>query len=267
MLVIYLFVISVLLCPSSYSQQDSSASHNSIILSDLTALWHHSGDILTSPTHFSKKEWLTASTIIVGTTVLFTVDESIRSIAMRNQAHSSDNLFELGKHYGRAVNAFAFSGVLYLGGLAFQISDVRLTGLMLVEALALSGITTTVLKSVAGRRKPYLEEGPYSYQGFQFKFETSSLSSGHATIAFAVSSVLAERIKNIYAAVGLYSLAALTAISRIYHDEHWLSDVFLGTAIGTGFGVSAVKLNDFVHEGTAFRIVPTLNGLRVEVVF
>ena len=67
------------------------------------------------------------------------------------------------------------------------------------------------------------------------------MPSGHATVAFAVSSVLAERIDNLYASIGLYSIASVTAISRLYHNRHWLSDVAVAATIGTATGLFVVR--------------------------
>ena len=30
----------------------------------------------------------------------------------------------------------------------------------------------------------------------------------------------------------LYSIASITAVSRVYHDKHWLSDVIMGGTLG-----------------------------------
>jgi hypothetical protein len=89
---------------------------------------------------------------------------------------------------------------------------------------------------------------------------------GHSAVAFAVSSILAGRIKNTYASIGLYSLAALTARSRVYHDEDWLSDTFLGGAIGTVVGISVVELHEQHDRRSYLKIVPTMHGFRVTYV-
>ena len=89
---------------------------------------------------------------------------------------------------------------------------------------------------------------------------------GHSAVAFAVSSVLAGRIKNTYASIGLYSLAALTACSRVYQDEDCLSDTFLGGAIGTVVGISAVELHEQHDRHSSLKIVPTIHGVRITYV-
>ena len=35
-----------------------------------------------------------------------------------------------------------------------------------------------------------------------------------------------------WATVGLYTLATATGLSRVYDNQHWVSDVFLGAAVG-----------------------------------
>ena len=221
-------------CHALLLAQSDTASHHSvgsILVEDVETIWRDAGSIFLSPLHFDGKAWLTTGTVVGGTTMLISLDESARSLAMRNQSSTGDNLFEFGKQYGREIYGLALSGGLYFGGLAFRDRDVRQTGIMVFESIAFAGITTTVIKNLAGRSRPYLEEGPTRFRGFQFANEHESLPSGHSTVAFSVSSVLAGRIKNAYATIALYSLATLTAFSRVYHDEHWFSDTFLGAAI------------------------------------
>jgi membrane-associated phospholipid phosphatase len=134
---------------------------------------------------------------------------------------------------------------------------------MLFESVVLAGLANMTLKSVIGRSRPQTEEGPFRFRGFQTALERTSLPSGHSTVAFAVSSVLARRIDNPYATVGLYGMAALTAVSRIYHDNHWLSDTFLGAAIGTSVGLAVAGGG----EETSVSIEPSGSGLRLSYRF
>ena len=48
------------------------------------------------------------------------------------------------------------------------------------------------------------------------------MASGHATVAFAVSSVLAERIDNIYASIALYGLFVF--IQTVRHRDYFLPE-------------------------------------------
>jgi uncharacterized protein YcfJ len=84
-------------------------------------------------------------------------------------------------------------------------------------------------------------------------------------VAFALSTVLAGRIRSTPATVGLYTIAALTASARVYTDEHWVSDTFLGAAIGTVVGNAVLHQEE--TESMGLRLTPLPAGLRVEVIF
>jgi membrane-associated phospholipid phosphatase len=71
--------------------------------------------------------------------------------------------------------------------------------------------------------------------------ENHSFPSGHTTAAFALSTVLALRANNAFAAAGLYTAACMTAVQRVYGDDHWLSDAMFGATIGTACGIFTVR--------------------------
>ena len=64
----------------------------------------------------------------------------------------------------------------------------------------------------------------------------------------------------------MYGGATLVGLSRMYHNNHWASDVALGAAIGTFSGLKVVryshahpdnKLDKFILGAT---VVPNANG-------
>jgi len=267
-LVLTCSLMTTLLCSRASSQKDSSdALHESLIVKDARTAWDNGVQILTAPLHFNHREWIETGAYVGGTVLFFAVDNSARPIALRNRSHWGDNMSSVGTDYGNAVYAISLAGGLYGGGWILQNNDVRETGLMLFESLAFSGIATNVLKSIAGRSRPFLEEGPFRYNGFQFKEETTSLPSGHSTVAFAMSSVLSSQLNNTWATISLYSLATLTAASRVYNDEHWVSDTFLGAVIGDVIGKAVVRLHQPRDGRAEIRISPSLDGLKAELIF
>ena len=239
----------------------------STVCRDATNAIDHGKAILTSPVRLSSGDWLIAGGVIGGTAILFSVDEAIRDLGLRNSSTTNDRLSSIGREYGRELNAFLFSGTLYVGGVLCGQPGIRRTGLRVFEAVAISGIVTSIIKSLAGRSRPYLNNGPDRFEGFQFRHETTSLPSGHSTVAFAMSTVLAEEIDHPFATVGLYSLATITALSRIYDDEHWASDTFLGAAIGTAVGFSVVHLHEGAGGTSSLHVVPGPGGLNVHMDF
>lgn len=251
-----------------YAQQDSSGYCDaSVVWGDAKTAWHDGIDIFTAPFHFTQPQWMETGVIVGGTAALFALDRSVRLVALRNQSQRAENVFTVGRDYGVATYGIAFSGGVYAGGLILRSGDLRETGLNLLESIAFAGIITSVVKSVAGRSRPFVEEGPFRFRAMQFKDETTSFPSGHPTVAFAISSVLSGKIKNTWASIGLYALATLTAVSRVYDDEHWTSDVFLGAAIGNTVGIAVTNLHGCEDGKVSFRLTPSLNGLRAELIF
>ncbi len=200
--------------------------------------------IFTSPAHFSKNTWLIAGGIIGGTALSFLADKDIRNWSQRNHTNTLDNVTKAGEDYGKVVYAASISLAIYAGGRIFKNEDLAVTGRMLGETLIFAGIITSVLKSAFGRARPYKNEGNTHFIGLQFKTDNTSFPSGHTTVAFSMSTILASRIDNPFASIGLYSLAGLTMFQRIYGDRHWFSDTLLGAAIGTAVGRAVIYFND-----------------------
>ena len=84
-------------------------------------------------------------------------------------------------------------------------------------------------KFLFGRSRPEDGKGAWTYDPFT---PGASFYSGHATMAFARATALSEEMNNTYATVALYSFASLTAVSRVYDDRHWLSDIVAGAVLG-----------------------------------
>ncbi|MBA4320785.1 MAG: hypothetical protein C0412_20535 [Flavobacterium sp.] len=247
-----LFLMFVLLNESSIAQVNQPVNcHESITVdSSITSLKDdikigiNTGyKLITSPAHFETSDWIYGGLAVAATGITILVDNDIRNNFKNNHTRLLDNIADVGHNYGNAAYAIAFSGAFYLGGKIFRDEYYATTGRMLLESLLYAGITTTVLKSVIGRSRPYTEEGPFRFNVLQVKTETTSFPSGHATVAFAVSSVLAERIDNVYASLFLYSLAASTVFQRMYSDAHWASDTMLGALIGYTIGKAIVKFD------------------------
>jgi len=107
-----------------------------------------------------------------------------------------DNLFSIDKAFNVTGPAITIVGI-YGYGLFFEDSKIRNLGLQLVESCAYAGIVTSVLKSAAGRSRPYTGKGNMSWHPVEFNTDQTSFPSGHATLAFATSSVMANYLDNV----------------------------------------------------------------------
>jgi len=229
---------------------------------DFSSMYYVGKGFVSNTFHFDSRDLMTAG-IIVGVTAISTsLDNPIRDAVKKSHSSTLDRITPLGDKIGNSTYATKFCGVVYLGGFILGEDELRKTGLMLTEALVLNGAVTQGLKMIMGRSRPYANEGNYDIDFLEMRFqeEDYSLPSGHTSTVFTMATVLSERIDNIYASVGLYSLAGLTVFQRIYADAHWFSDTFLGAAIGTVIGLEVVKLNsEYETSRTNLSVVPLVN--------
>lgn len=223
----------------------------------------------TSPVRFNSTDWIKAGATIFTTAAFMSLDKDIRKEFLKNHNDTKDKIADAGNVYGNLITPVVVGGGIYSYGLFFKDDYSRETGRMLIEAVIFSGIITDVTKVIAGRSRPYTERGPYFYNMFTFNEGSLSFPSGHTTVAFAMSSVLANRIKNIYASIGLYTFSSVTALSRIYSDKHWASDVVLASAIGYFVGdyISSDKKNCNTKSKVSYNFYPTISGLMLKVCF
>jgi len=189
-------------------------------------------NVFTSPLKWNQTDWLIFSGTAAVTAGTFAIDKRARIFS---KTSFGDNLFSVDNAFNVTYPAIAIIGI-YGCGLIFDDTKVRNLGLQLVESCTYAGIVTTIIKSAAGRSRPYVGKGNMDWHPVKFNTDQTSFPSGHATLAFAVSSVMAGYLDNFYWKAGWYSFAALVGTARIYHDKHWLSDVVMGSAIGYFIG-------------------------------
>ncbi len=273
---------------SAVAPDSSSRTAGETFVNDFKDAFHDGLGYVSRPVRFSGLDWFLSASVVAGSIAFLPNDESLRRQMQTLPASPANTALapvaEIGRIYGETLVAGGIAAAVYGGGLLANEDHMRVTGRLALEAVVYGGALNLVLKSAFGRSRPFLEEGSMRFQGLQFTNERTSFPSGHATLAFALSTVLSERIyertKTPWASIGLYSLAAITSLSRMYHDVHWASDVFLGSAIGIGAGLLVVQLERERHERAeqsvqshseshssltpplpALRIFPTLNGI------
>ena len=267
---VFLFFIST---PFLSAQTDNKESQNIIqtIGSDIQTAVVDGFHLLISPTKFSNKDLLLTGGAVLSTGAIMPFDEDVRKYAKRNHSDFNDKIMDAGKAYGNVLSPIIIGGSIYSYGLFLKNENVRTTGRMVIESVVYAGAITTVIKTLFGRSRPFVEDGNHFYKFMQFNNDHTSFPSGHSTIAFAISSVLSNRINNTYASICLYTIAGLTSVSRVYHDDHWASDVFLGSAIGYFVGNFISKNSGILYTDKNKKVTlilqPTLSGLNCNLRF
>jgi membrane-associated phospholipid phosphatase len=247
---------------SSQSPSSSGVDIGDTLVSDIVALGADALLLYGAPARWTTRDWAIAG----GATALglgaMSVDDDVREVALRNQGVDGDAIAETANWFGTWTPALAISGGLYVTGLAFDWPVIRMAGRHVGQSVLYAGLLTTTIKVVAGRQRPLFDGGPFVFDPFTSDDSNHSFISGHATLVFAIASSLSADIDHPAATVGLYGLASITGLSRIYTDRHWVSDVILGAAVGTACGYGVSHLHDALDtSGSSLLIVPGVDRL------
>jgi membrane-associated phospholipid phosphatase len=159
------------------------------------------------------------------------------------------------KNASKGVELIASPGAYYIGGSLYlvgrlahlpRIADLGWHG---TEAVMMGELTSYAIKGLVGRGRPFVTiDDPDDFKfgrGFGSS-EWRSFPSGHSTTAFAAAAAVTDETtlwwpKSTWI-VGpiMYGGATMVALSRMYHNRHWASDVAVGALIGTFSGKKVV---------------------------
>jgi membrane-associated phospholipid phosphatase len=136
-----------------------------------------------------------------------------------------------------------------VGNLVIVSLIVRLEFVFL--AIALPGLTVTIVKRLIGRVRPS-ELGPFVYIPWSWQPAYASMPSGHATTAYAAAIAIGAVWRR--ARVAMWIFAAVIALSRVVIMAHYVSDVIAAAFVG-GFGAILVR-NWFAARRLGFAAEP-----------
>ncbi len=226
-----------------------------------------SRDIVIAPVRWNKYQWIAFSGVTVITAVLFTQDASIQKITQNNQTHYLDVAAKSGlERLGSGVYSLPAMALLYGVGAIRKDDKEKYTALKGIEAYALGFVSAQVLKQLTHRDRPYMDNppDPFQWYGPFHAPSNSSFPSGHSTVAFAIATVVATSYsKTIWVPIVCYTLAGLTALSRVYQNDHWFSDIFVGSALGFAIGKTIIN-----NQMKKLKIIPVSpNGMGVTVFY
>lgn len=159
------------------------------------------------------------------------LDETLRNSAQRNRTVGTNNAAGVFRHMGQPeVYGTIALGTVGLGLLTKKPALTR-AGLRISSSLLLAGGLALGGKMAFGRERPF-QNPDREYIFSPFRGRDASFPSGHTTMAFALATSLSNEIHKPLVSVLLYTAAAGTGWSRINDDQHWLSDVVAGAALG-----------------------------------
>jgi membrane-associated phospholipid phosphatase len=233
----WMLVITILLAFSRiYAAGTDSISYPELNKTYLKSYYYDSKSFLMSPAKWKAKQWIELG-VVTGIGVLaYTQDENIQKYFVSHQSTAADNLSKyVFEPIGNGIGTSVIIGGLYAGGLLAK--DNRLAGSSLTAAKAfiVSAVIAQTVKQLTHRHRPYQDEIPDhdQWEGPIADIHYTSFPSGHSTAAFSLATVFAMEYSNtIWVPVLAYTMATGTAISRLYDNDHWASDVVIGSALG-----------------------------------
>jgi len=229
------------------------------VLRDQRAIW-------TAPfsTKRSDAKWI--APLAVSAAALFSTDRQTAGELTevgdhRSRLRISKDVSKAGSFYTTTAIASSF----YLIGRASHSARARETGLLGLEALFNAEIVTSVLKVVSERQRPIVD-----HASGEFFDGGRSFPSGHAAGAWSLATVIAQEYKNRpLVQVAAYSIATAVSVSRFTGQNHFLSDVLIGSAIGYGIGRYVyhthhdpgldVEQDRHKHRGTHSKLLPLVS--------
>ncbi len=221
-----------------------------------------------APFHWNGTEIRTAvgAGAVVGTVIIF--DQRLARVAQERATEGTNHVANVLTPFG-TYGAFAASGALIVAGVSLRDGRVTSMGREGIEACFIAGLMTTIAKPVFGRERTGVSDKRTAFKPFS---GNNSFPSGHATVAFALASVVSARSDGWVVPTVAYALASLVAYSRVNDAAHFPSDVVAGGLIGATTGRFIVHRHRRAEAGAAppkaeFSLIPIHNGLAIAARF
>jgi membrane-associated phospholipid phosphatase len=219
---------------------------------DLHQFARESLDFIKQPARWRSNDWIELGLIGGGTALTMQIDEPVRRAVLKDHGryfHSAPIV--IGRMWGEWYTPLILAGGIGLQGWrADDVSSKKIAFEILQSVLYAESITQA-LKIAFGRARPYENDGAFSFRPMVLSSGVGfhSLPGGHNTNGWAISTVLSRNARSTPLKILAYAPAALTFLSRVYQDQHWTSDDFLGAAIGLVVGRWVGNLHEQRESG------------------
>ncbi len=207
--------------------------------------------LVISPTHWQRKDWLIAGGTMAISTGLYLADRKINNQMIKWQASSNGTFDKIGNAMG--PQALIGSTLVVLGaGIITGQPGITSFAQDNLQAQLYTGGICFFAKVFFGRQVPGNHQ-QYWAGPFQFSREYQSFFSGHTSIAFATAtSIYLHSHKKWWVGVISYGVAAGIGISRLQRQAHWASDALVGAVVGTAVSSFVFHQNQKKREGRIY---------------
>lgn len=210
--------------PKAPQQQDEVT-----IKSRPMAILKDQGRIWTSPLRLRAHDLVWLAPLAGATGAAFATDQHVM-----NSIVSKDPTFNDASIYASDVLVGGFVAApvaLYAVGRRRDDPRAREAGVLGGEAVVDGLVVQQGLKLIFWQERPALHHA----SGFFFRSRAgwdSSFPSSHSVVSWSSAAVLAAEYPSRWAQVGFYSAASGVALTRVLGQQHFPSDVLVGSAVG-----------------------------------
>jgi len=238
-ILLFLFIANI-----SFAQDTPIAFNKSYFNSYFT----DTKDMIIAPFHWNGRQFEAATSFVLVAATLSLEDIKIKNFFKRNRTTLTNNISKyVAEPWGSGIYSMAAMGLFYLEGAIFKDDRSKKVAMLGTKALVLSAGAVLIPKFLVQRHRPYQDESnQYLFQGPITFNKYTSFTSGHATSAFAIATVVASEYKEKPLVVIIaYTIATLCGLSRLNDNEHWASDVLCGAAFGYAMGKLIYNKNNW----------------------
>ena len=198
---------------------------------------------------------------MAGTTVgLLALDYDIQHWMQNRRNSTTNNITIFIQPFGNGEVGLPALAAFYFYGHLLEDKRSETTGLLGLESLTISAFFVEAIKITAHRERPYVDSQSNKWDGPSLSFTNSRLSfpSADAALAFSVNTVIASQYQDrAWVSPLAYGIATLVALGRINDNDHWASDVFVGSAIGFFTAKAIVALH---KKNANIAVIPLIEG-------
>ncbi len=217
----------------------------------------------------SDGEMVLAGTALMITAIMVTPEgeQKLLHAVQSTQSPGMDKVMNAGRKFGETKTAIALAGASMVYALVVD-ENQTLMRIVPVQfaAIAAVGFANNLFKVIFHRALPKESpDDPFARSQYNNPSRLA-LPSGHTAAAVAAATIIAENFKDSDSIVPTlaYSAAILTGISRVYHNEHWVTDVLASIyahyltkyiiRYGQSSGREILMMPTYGEDGYGFRL-------------
>ena len=226
--------------PQPVSNQDADSLRNTPrrLLKDQKAIW-------TSPSRLTLRDLRWIAPLAAATGVGIATDHHTMSSVVSHDTEFNQSSVDASN--GLTGGMVAIPVALYGIGLMKGNEHQRETGVLGGEALVDGLIVEEGMKLIFWRERPSQDNA----RGLFFKGSAgldSSFPSNHSVLAWTSAAVIASEYPSKWTQIGVYSMATGVSLTRVMGQQHFPTDVLIGSAAGWLIGNYVVRTHRRIHS-------------------